>query len=59
MDAVPLPDAIVKRFANKTILITGYESDQVQKTPEVTLSSLKKSQKLKKVEGDKSWPINL
>jgi hypothetical protein len=42
MDPVPIPKEIVQRFANKTMLITGYESDQVQKTPQ----------------GDKSWPIN-
>lgn len=29
----PLPDAIVKRFAGKTIAITGYEQDQVMVTP--------------------------
>ena len=29
MDDVPLPPDIVKRFANKTIAITGYEQDQV------------------------------
>ena len=31
LPAVPLPDAIVKRFANKTIAIVGYEMDQVIK----------------------------
>ena len=29
MDDVLLPDHIIKRFANKTIAITGYEMDQV------------------------------
>ncbi len=31
LPAVPLPDAIVKRFANKTMAIVGYEMDQVIK----------------------------
>ena len=30
----PLPEAIVKRFANKTIAIVGYEQDQVMVTPQ-------------------------
>ena len=34
MDGVPLPDDIVKRFDGKTMAITGYESDQVQRTPD-------------------------
>jgi len=33
MESVPLDEAIVKRFANKTMAITGYEVDQVMKTP--------------------------
>lgn len=33
MDAVPLPDDIVKQFAGKVMAITGYESDQVMRTP--------------------------
>merc|ERR1719410_884550 len=33
-DPVPLPDDIVKRFDNKVIAITGYEADQVVRTPE-------------------------
>merc|ERR1719499_2697219 len=41
MDHVPIPDDVRKRFANKTMLVTGYESDQVQRTPK----------------GDVSWPI--
>eukprot|EP00729_Bicosta_minor_P020806 gene20806-29954_t len=32
MDAVALPDDIVKRFDNKTMAILGYESDQVMKS---------------------------
>lgn len=34
MEPVPLPEEIVKRFTNKTMAITGYESDQVMKTPQ-------------------------
>jgi hypothetical protein len=34
MEPVPLDPALVKRFANKTIAITGYEVDQVRKTPQ-------------------------
>lgn len=34
MEPVPLPEEIVRRFANKTIAITGYEADQVMKTPQ-------------------------
>ncbi len=41
MDAVALPPEVVSRFANKTIAIIGYETDQVFRTPE----------------GDKSVPI--
>ena len=33
MEPVPLPDEIVKRFAGKTMAITGHESDQVIVTP--------------------------
>jgi hypothetical protein len=33
MDPVPLPDEIVKGYANGTISIVGYEADQVVKTP--------------------------
>lgn len=33
MEPVPLPDEIVKQFANKTMAITGYEADQVMKAP--------------------------
>lgn len=32
MDAVPLPDAIISRFQNKTMAIVGYELNQVMKT---------------------------
>jgi len=42
MDPVPLPDDIIKRFENKTIVIRGYEADQVQRTPN---------------EEDVPWPI--
>ena len=31
MDSVPLPPALVQRFAGKTMAITGWESDQVVK----------------------------
>eukprot|EP00051_Salpingoeca_urceolata_P000901 m.37097 g.37097 ORF g.37097 m.37097 type:complete len:446 (-) comp11073_c0_seq2:1645-2982(-) len=40
-DPVPLPEEVVKRFDGKVMAITGYEIDQVVKTPE----------------GDKSIPI--
>eukprot|EP00494_Astrolonche_serrata_P025048 UN25309 len=41
MEAVPLPDNIVKRFSNKTMVVVGYETDQVRKTDK----------------GDVPWPI--
>ena len=43
MEPVPLDPALVKRFANKTVAITGYEVDQVSAS-----AQLKLNQKLKK-----------
>ena len=31
MPSVPLPDEVVQRFAGKTMVVTGWESDQVIK----------------------------
>ena len=42
MEPVDLPQDIVKRFANKTMVIVGYETDQVQKTDKVNYQNQKK-----------------
>eukprot|EP00117_Sycon_ciliatum_P033947 scpid107755/ scgid26010/ len=33
MDPVTIPDEIIQRFANKTMAVIGYETDQVRQTP--------------------------